>query len=243
MILPLIYIFYIIFYWNSLNLSIAIIWGVFFLLYIWAIYYYHQKSHKISPNQETHHKIRKLEIKNNIYSLIIYFFIIGWLFWAYQYDFFNFRFDINIWTFFEAIILVIFHDAYFFFLHKKLHEWMWYKKVHIDHHKSVYPTILSAYNFHPIEAILYTFAFIPAFFLDLNFYALLFAVFFNDFFNFIGHSGYEIFEKRPKHWIFNYIVTASYHDLHHTNNKWNYALYFSWWDKLYETYDKKYDEL
>ena len=116
-----------------------------------------------------------------------------------------------------------------------------YKNSHIVHHKSVYSNIMSAYNFWFFETFIYALALIPIFFFDLNIYAFLWAIFVNDFANILGHSGYELFnnKKTKNNEFFKFIVITSYHDLHHTSNNGNYALYFSYLDKLFNTYDKK----
>ncbi|MBT5837055.1 MAG: fatty acid hydroxylase, partial [Hellea sp.] len=45
--------------------------------------------------------------------------------------------------------------------------------------------------------------------------------------------GWEIY---PQSWLDGWwgknIITASHHNLHHTNFKGNYGLYFRFWDKL-----------
>ena len=130
-------------------------------------------------------KVFNLEIKNNIYSLFIYIFIIVLLFYLYEKDYFNFSFEVSLLIIPYSILLIIFHDTYFYFLHRLIHTKVLYKYIHIDHHKSVYPSVFSAYNFHPIEAILYAFVIIPIFLIELNFYAFLFAIFFNDLLNFL----------------------------------------------------------
>ena len=51
-----------------------------------------------------------------------------------------------------------------------------------------------------------------------------------------NHAGWEIY---PQKWIEGSwgknIITASHHNLHHTNFKGNYGLYFRFWDKLCNT--------
>lgn len=241
MILFLTYIFYIINYYQTLDMMI-VYWGVvFFIGYIGLLRLYHVKSYKITQGR-TDARTMRLEIKNNIYATIIYSLIIQGFYWLYQQWIITFHFDLNWWIIPYGIALVIFHDAYFYFLHRLIHTKFMYKYVHIDHHRSHNPTLLSAYNFHPVEAVLYVGAACIVFFVDVQFYALAFAIFYNDLFNFLGHSWYEFLEKKYDNIILKYLVVTTYHDLHHSRNKWNYGLYFTWRDKWFGTYDATYDE-
>lgn len=242
MILFIIYLVYIAFYYENISFFI-VFWGaIFFAFYVYILWLYHKKSHKISEKKVSKY-ILKIEKRNTYFSFWIYILMIFWLFFAFQKWYINFDFTLSWFVIPYWIILIIFHDTYFFFLHRFLHTKFMYKYVHKYHHASVHPSAWSAYNFHPVEAVLYTFAAIPIFFVDINIYALFFAIFYNDLLNFLGHSGYELFEKKPKNIFLKYVVLVTYHDLHHSHNKGNFALYFSWWDKLFGTYDKKYDEL
>lgn len=240
MILFIIFICYIIFSWENLNPYIIIIWILFFGLFAISVYLYEKKSFKLH-NKKTPKKILKMEIKNTIYSFFIYFFIIFWFFYLFQKWIIWFDFSFNFWLIPYTLILILFHDVYFYFVHKLLHTKYFYKNFHLDHHRSVYPTLWSAYNFHPVEAILYVFVALPIFFINLNFFALLFTIFINDFLVLLWHSGYELFEKKPRNWFFKYFIIVSFHDSHHTRNKWNLWLYFSWWDKLFKTYDEEWE--
>jgi len=233
---------YIIFNYSDLNYNIFFLWLSYIFIYFYIIFLYHKKSFKINTIGNSKDVI-KLEIKNNIYTFIIYFLIVFYMFYLYNNNVYNFSFVFSIWVILYSVLLIIFHDAYFYILHRLLHIRCIYKKVHIYHHKSIHPSILSAYNFHPIEAILYVFVLFIIILVDLNFYAFIFAIFFSDLLNFLGHSWYEIFKNKPKTLFLKYFVTTTYHDLHHSDNKWNYWLYFSWWDKIFDTYNIKYDNI
>ena len=59
--------------------------------------------------------------------------------------------------------------------------------------------------------------------------------------NVIGHLGYEIF---PKFWvklkIFN---TVTHHQMHHQTANYNFALYFTLWDRVFGTLHPNYEEV
>ena len=61
--------------------------------------------------------------------------------------------------------------------------------------------------------------------------------------NVIGHAGVELFPKRWLQWpIARLITTTTHHDLHHSEFRWNYGLYFTWWDRLVGTEHPQYRE-
>jgi sterol desaturase/sphingolipid hydroxylase (fatty acid hydroxylase superfamily) len=59
--------------------------------------------------------------------------------------------------------------------------------------------------------------------------------------NAVGHSGYEVF---PRHWvthpIFGQLTNVTHHDLHHSSFRYNYGLYFTYWDRLMGTEHPEY---
>lgn len=84
------------------------------------------------------------------------------------------------WTYFfkSMFPMILIHDVYFYFKHRLLHTKWLLRKVHVVHHRSVNPTPLSAYCFHPVEAILETLIIFPLVtVLTVNLFAFLFFTF------------------------------------------------------------------
>ena len=239
MVLFLIYINYIIFYFNTLNYYV-LFWGaLFFMLYLFLIHYYFIKSKKINQDNT----IKDFEIRSSMITLFWYFLFISVLFYLSKYLKLNFSFNFG-WTTIIAFVMYIFyHDIYFYFSHRLIHINAIFKFLHLEHHKSKFPNVMSTYNFSIKELIIHVWVIIPIFFFDANIYALFWAILVYDTGNIIWHSWYEFFEWKEitKSKIFTFISLASYHDLHHTHNNWNYALYFSYLDRIFGTYDSKYD--
>lgn len=232
MILPIIYINYLIFYWNFESIFYAI---PFFGIFFWIIYTIIKKSKKINNNKNN----TIYEKKYTIISFIIFFIITFWYFSAFEKWIINFNFDFNIWSIFFGIIFVILHDAYFYVIHRFLHTNLMMKYVHIVHHKSNPSNIWSSYSFHPIEAIFYAWVSLIVFIFDVNIYALLFAILYNDFFTIMWHCWYEIFTKKSKNnFFYKYCATTTYHDIHHSHNNWNIWLYFKYLDTIFKTKSK-----
>lgn len=233
MILPIIYINYLIFFEDF---SWFFLISSFFLCFISIIYLYIRYSKKINPWKIPH---ISYEMKYTTFSFLIFFTITFWYFYTYKSGFINFIFDINIFTILYAVVFVILHDAYFYILHRFLHTPFMMKYVHRVHHISHPTNVWSSYSFHPIEALLYAFVTVILFFIDVHFYALLFAIFYNDLFTILGHSGYEFFGKKYRLSLFyKYFATPSYHDVHHSRGNGNIGLYFTYLDNIFHTRSK-----
>jgi lathosterol oxidase len=134
-------------------------------------------------------------------------------------------------SFFAALFI---NDVYFYFTHRLLHWKPVFKKVHFIHHRSHHPNPLSAFSFHPVEAIIQI-AIVPilALLLPLNFYVLAFFTLFMLFMSVYGHCGYELRASKPK--VFDVFNNAIHHDQHHTTVKYNFGLYLTLWDRLFKT--------
>ncbi|HZD26068.1 MAG TPA: sterol desaturase family protein, partial [Alphaproteobacteria bacterium] len=48
----------------------------------------------------------------------------------------------------------------------------------------------------------------------------------------VGHCGFEVFPRGMvrSRW-FGWITGVTHHDLHHQDARWNFGLYFTWWDR------------
>ena len=68
------------------------------------------------------------------------------------------------WWWFSLVLIIVAHDAYFYWTHRWLHHRRWFRAVHGRHHASLHPTPWAAYAFHPIEALVQA-AFLPLFLL------------------------------------------------------------------------------
>lgn len=133
-------------------------------------------------------------------------------------------------------------DTWFYWMHRGLHTRWLFKHAHSVHHKSVNPTVFSAFAHHPIETLaedLYFLVLImvipmhPLAFGFMGFHAFMLAV--------LGHMGYEFF---PRGWTTNKILglhnTGTHHNMHHSHPTGNYGLYFNWWDQLMGTNHPEY---
>jgi sterol desaturase/sphingolipid hydroxylase (fatty acid hydroxylase superfamily) len=145
------------------------------------------------------------------------------------------------WCFSVALIIVA-HDAYFYWTHRLLHARRWFRAVHGSHHASLHPTPWAAYAFHPVEALVQA-IFLPLFLLVVPMHVAAIAVFALHMIvrNTVGHCSHELLPWRStsRGWL-RWITAVSHHHYHHARNRGNFGLYFTWWDRLCGTEDTAY---
>ncbi len=155
------------------------------------------------------------------------------------------------WIYFlmSLLIMILFHDLYFYWTHRLLHHPRIYKYVHRVHHLSTNPSPWAAYSFHPWEALVQA-AVLPiiVFTIPVHPLAVFLFLVYMIIRNVLGHLGFELFPagfSRNKWWSWH--TTSVHHNLHHQHFNSNYGLYFSWWDNLMGTthkqYHQKFDEV
>ena len=217
--------------------------GIFFSIF----YFFKKKDYQ-------HLKIqRKFPDKTMIYSEIFFSLLTMFIFTAVAYIMFylkNYNYlriyrdisDYGIpYLIVSTIFLIIFHDFYFYITHKMMHH----KKlffIHKRHHLSTNPTPWSAFSFGPIEAVIQI-IWLPIIILilPLHPFSLLIWVLWMMTMNVIGHLGFEIYSKNFLNGFIGKILNAStHHNLHHSRNKSNFGLYFTFWDKIMGTEDGNY---
>jgi len=137
----------------------------------------------------------------------------------------------------QSILIVLAHDAWFYWLHRAMHWRRLFRMAHMAHHRSRTPSAWAAYAFVPLEALLEA-IFLPLFMLAVTIDTTTILVFLMHMMarNVIGHCGYELF---PSGWtripVLGWINTVTHHDIHHEVGRWNYGLYFAFWDRLMGT--------
>ena len=148
----------------------------------------------------------------------------------------------------QLVALVVLHDAYFYWMHRGLHLRMMFRRAHAAHHLSRTPTSWAAYAFAPIESV-FEALYVPIVLLGLSLFGPVYPLAIFIFLghqiarNAIGHSGHELawsgFTRSP---LTRWLTTTTHHDLHHSEGRSNFGLYFTWWDRMMGTEHPKYHE-
>ncbi len=157
--------------------------------------------------------------------------------------------EASLWTLVWQIgLIVIAHDAWFYWAHRAMHHKRLFRATHLHHHKSRTPTPWTAYSFTMTEAVIEV-AFVPVFLfitsqLGIAYagYAILFFIWHQMIRNVMAHAGSELF---PAGWVDNpwtsWISTTTHHDLHHSSGH-NFGFYFTFWDRWMGTEHPRYRE-
>lgn len=137
------------------------------------------------------------------------------------------------WWVVSLLLMILAHDAYFYWTHRLIHDPRLFRRFHRRHHLSRNPSPFSAYSFDPGEALIMGLfvqlwvVIVPTAWSVVGIFVLHQLVR-----NTIGHCGYELMPAdangRP---LFDWITATTHHDLHHAEPGWNYGLYFTWWDR------------
>ena len=146
------------------------------------------------------------------------------------------------WAVASLVLMVVGHDAYFYWTHRAMHDRRLMRTFHRRHHRSHNPSPFSAYSFDLAEAAVQA-AFVPIWMLLVPTPWPMVGLFMLHQIvrNTLGHSGYEVFparaDGRP---LLAFMTTTTHHDLHHAQGRWNFGLYFIWWDRWMGTEHPEY---
>jgi Delta7-sterol 5-desaturase len=146
------------------------------------------------------------------------------------------------WWWASLALIIVAHDAYFYWTHRWLHLRRWFRSVHGRHHASQHPSPWAAYAFHPVEALVQA-AFMPLFALAVPVHRGVVVVFLIHMIvrNAVAHCAHELMPWRwtGSRWL-GWITPVSHHHFHHARNRGNFGLYFTWWDRWCGTEDLEY---
>ena len=144
---------------------------------------------------------------------------------------------------FSLVLLVFFHDAYFYWLHRLMHRPNWYW-VHQRHHQFRRPTPWASFAFGPVEAFLLSWVVPLALCLfPLHPWTVLAFLWFMTVMNVIGHLGVELYPSGLLgRWGLRLLNTATHHGMHHGEFNCNYGFYFNSWDRWLGTNHPLYEE-
>lgn len=229
----------------SLELGRYIVTAGFMSLIIWAFWSAHFKSRKIQARAAEARDYRR-EILASLRTALI-FSIVGFsthlageAAWLTIYEDFNVRGPVYFIA--SLALMIVGHDAYFYWTHRAMHHPRLFRTFHRTHHKSKIPTPWTAYAFDAPEALVVV-AFVPLWvaLVPMHDLAIFSFVTWQIVRNVMGHAGVEMFpvSGKPSR-LFGWFNTTTHHDLHHQEGRSNYGLYFTWWDRWMGTEHPEY---
>jgi sterol desaturase/sphingolipid hydroxylase (fatty acid hydroxylase superfamily) len=146
------------------------------------------------------------------------------------------------WFWISLVLIIVAHDAYFYWAHRMVHDPRLFRRFHRRHHKSHNPSPFTAYSFDIGEAAIMG-SFVPLWMMlvPTEWPVVGLFVLHQIVRNTFGHSGYEVMparkDGRP---LLDFLTSTTHHDLHHAQAGWNYGLYFTWWDRWMGTEHPEY---
>jgi lathosterol oxidase len=146
------------------------------------------------------------------------------------------------WIPISFLIAALIHETYYYWLHRWMHKPKIYRLIHKVHHDSHITSPWTSFSFHPGEGVLQSLV-IPVIilFLPMHYWTIVALLTFMTITSAINHSNVEIYPKGfHKHWLGRWMIGATHHSLHHTQYRFNYGLYFTFWDKWMKTESDKY---
>jgi sterol desaturase/sphingolipid hydroxylase (fatty acid hydroxylase superfamily) len=133
-------------------------------------------------------------------------------------------------------------DAWFYWSHRLMHDPRLFRRFHRRHHRSNNPSPFTAYSFDIPEAlVLIGFVVVWPMVFPMPSHAMQWVMLYQIVTNTLLHSGYELMPaRRDGRPMLDFIVTTTHHDLHHAQAGWNYAAWFTWWDRWFGTEHPEY---
>ncbi|MBD2753065.1 sterol desaturase family protein [Spirosoma validum] len=137
-----------------------------------------------------------------------------------------------------SIGLVLFiQETYYYWLHRWMHRPGVYRWVHKIHHDSLTTSPWTAFSFHPLESTLQAIL-LPVLIIVLPIHstAICLILIIMTLSGAINHLNTEIYPHAfDRHWLGRWLIGATHHSLHHSQFRYNYGLYFTFWDKWMKT--------
>jgi Delta7-sterol 5-desaturase len=145
----------------------------------------------------------------------------------------------------SLLISMFIHETYYYWLHRWMHQPKVFKLLHKVHHDSNTTSPWTAFSFHPLEGLLQAVVLpLTIMFIPMHVYVLLTQLTLMTFSSVINHLEIEVYPANfHKHILGKWIIGATHHSLHHKQFKYNFGLYFTFWDKWKRTQSPKFNEL
>jgi Delta7-sterol 5-desaturase len=221
-------------------LAMFAIFAVGSYLLLWRIFPEFAKARKIQPGNVDSRNFSR-ELRTSIWqfaALVLASCVLGYPA-IFQSTKLYLRADQYGWEWYIAsyFVTVLFHDAYFYWSHRFMHHRYVFKYIHYEHHKTIDPTPLTIYSFHPIEAFIQVFWVFPyAYLVPVSVEILAVVGAQAVITNTLGHLGVELF---PIKWwrkgALKWVNTPTHHSHHHLYVNGNFGHYTLMWDRLMGT--------
>ncbi len=137
----------------------------------------------------------------------------------------------------SIFVFAFFIDTWFYWAHRLMHTNEFLKKVHNVHHRSYNVTPVTSYSFNIVEGVINMMPYwVILFLIPWHPLALFIFSLFGIFYIGYIHLGYDFgYSWRRDHPILKWFYSSTHHSIHHQRYDGNFAVYFTFWDKLMGT--------
>lgn len=239
-------------------LAIAVCCGVVIFRYLlvagtfyFFFYYWRPQrwtARKINPKPHSPGQYRK-EIRWSLITSLLFGVTGAFIAWGWQRDVFKIYEDTYVYGLWylpvSILIAMLLQETYYYWIHRLMHHKSLYRLVHQVHHDSHIASPWTSFSFHPLEGMLQA-AFLPAIllFLPMHPAALVIYLTIMTISSAINHLDIEIYPARfGQHRVGRWLIGATHHSLHHKQFRYNYGLYFTFWDQWMGTESPLYKKL
>jgi sterol desaturase/sphingolipid hydroxylase (fatty acid hydroxylase superfamily) len=185
------------------------------------------------------HSLRSIAIFSGLTSLIWLLYRLDLAPWQEV----NERLTGPYWFWGSVALMLLAHDAYFYWVHRWMHSPRRFRLYHRRHHRSNNPTPFTAYSFDLREAgMMVAFVMLWEVLVPNPHGSVSMFVIISLLKNTLAHSGYELMPSVRGRPLLDFMTTTVHHDLHHRRAGTNFGLYFTWWDRWCGTEDPIYHE-
>lgn len=172
-------------------------------------------------------------IGSSISDYLLKFMMVGFLFWVWQFRFFDLGH--SIWIILAALVLT---DFVYYWIHFTYHKSRWFWATHVVHHSSEHYNLTTALRQQWTNGVSGTVLFkVPLVLLGIHPAIIVFVMAINLIYQFWFHT--ETIDKMPR-WFEAVMNTPSHHRVHHGRNAryldCNYAGIFIVWDRMFGTF-------
>lgn len=211
--------------------------GLFYIGFYKTKFFQKNFLHKeIPPNSQI-----KSEIAFSLLSSVIFSIsgVILGLLWQKGYTKFYLAFD-QYGYFYLPLSLILWslvHEFYFYITHRWMHIPRFYKSVHRVHHLSVNTSPWASFSFHPWEAIIQALI-LPILAMTIPMHPIVFITYLTimTLSAVINHLGFETLPISLR----TFFISGSHHGDHHKYFNYNYGLWFTFTDRIFNTEYRKY---
>ena len=148
------------------------------------------------------------------------------------------------WLPVSLVISMMIDESYYYWVHRWLHTPAIFKKIHRIHHQSNTTSPWTAFAFHPIEGLILA-AILPMTLMvvPMHPFIILTQLSIMTITSVINHLDIELYPGNfNKHAVGRWLIGATHHSLHHKQFKYNFGLYFTFWDKWRKTESPAFDD-